>query len=69
MKNIIYTIILVTLLTANNSDPITSLYDYSAISIAGDTIRMEAYRGKKILIVNVASKRPQSHKPLQTNCQ
>ena len=56
MKNIIYTIILVTLLTANNSDPITSLYDYSAISIAGDTISMEAYRGKKILIVNVASK-------------
>ena len=33
-----------------------SFYDYTAISIDGDKINMSQYKGKKILIVNVASK-------------
>ena len=33
-----------------------SFYDYSAESISGDTINMSDYKGKKVLIVNVASK-------------
>ena len=33
-----------------------SFYDYSAISIEGDTISMSDYKNKKILIVNLASK-------------
>ena len=38
------------------SDLSKSFYDYSAISIDGDTIPMEIYKDKKVLIVNVASK-------------
>ena len=41
---------------ATNIDLPVSLYDYSAISIEGDTVRMEKFRGKKILFINVASK-------------
>ncbi|SVE34758.1 uncharacterized protein METZ01_LOCUS487612, partial [marine metagenome] len=33
----------------------STFYDYSAVSIDGDTIRMEKYKDKKILLVNVAS--------------
>ena len=33
-----------------------SIYDYSAISIEGDEIKFENYKGKKIIIINVASK-------------
>ena len=33
-----------------------SFYDYSALSIDGNMIDMSEYKGKKILIVNVASK-------------
>ena len=33
----------------------TSIYDYDIVSIEGDTISMSEYKGKKILIVNVAS--------------
>ena len=32
-----------------------SIYDYNLISIDGDSIHMSEYKGKKILIVNVAS--------------
>jgi glutathione peroxidase len=32
-----------------------SLYDYSYTSIDGKTVKLDAYRGKKMLIVNVAS--------------
>jgi len=32
-----------------------SIYDYNLISIDGDSISMSEYKGKKILIVNVAS--------------
>lgn len=44
------------LLIATNIDLPISLYDYSAISMEGDTIHMEKFRGKNILIVNVASR-------------
>ena len=33
-----------------------SIYDYSALSIEGKPVSMNEYKGKKILIVNVASK-------------
>lgn len=36
--------------------PITSFYDLDATSIDGDVISMSAYKGKKILVLNVASK-------------
>jgi len=53
---------MVSIMIAKNNDepialnPITSFYDIQANSISGEAIRMEAYKGKKILIVNVASK-------------
>ena len=37
-------------------DPVTSFYNIDANSIFGEVINMKAYKGKKILIVNVASK-------------
>ena len=37
-------------------DPVTSFYDLKAKSIFGEEISMSKYKGKKILIVNVASK-------------
>jgi len=39
-----------------DSTSIESFYDLSAISLLGDTLKMSSYKGKKILIVNVASK-------------
>ena len=38
------------------TDPITSFYDIDAQSIFGEKISMESYKGKKILVVNVASR-------------
>lgn len=34
----------------------TSIYDYSFVSIDGETISLEQFKGKKVLFVNVASK-------------
>jgi len=39
----------------NLKDFSKSIYDYNLISIDGDSISMSEYKGKKILIVNVAS--------------
>jgi len=39
----------------NIEDLSKSIYDYSAQNIDGDSISMSMYKGKKILIVNVAS--------------
>tara|TARA_Y100000814_G_C12077469_1_gene315342 strand:- start:40 stop:264 length:225 start_codon:yes stop_codon:yes gene_type:complete len=39
----------------NFKDFSTSIYDYSLKSIDGESISMSDYKGKKILIVNVAS--------------
>ena len=37
-------------------DPVTSFYNLEANSIFGEATKMELYKGKKILVVNVASK-------------
>tara|TARA_Y100001970_G_scaffold293172_1_gene438300 strand:- start:2778 stop:3344 length:567 start_codon:yes stop_codon:yes gene_type:complete len=37
-------------------NPLTSFYDLNSLLINGDAVSMSEYRGKKILIVNVASK-------------
>jgi len=55
MKKIIYIMNLFSFLVATNIDLPMSLYDYTAISITGDTLSMQEFSGKKILIVNVAS--------------
>ena len=55
-------IILLSIIIAKNnkklipSDPIESFYDLNSNLINGESIEMERYRGKKILIVNVASR-------------
>ena len=36
-------------------DPVTSFYNLEANSIFGEATKMELYKGKKILVVNVAS--------------
>lgn len=41
---------------ANISEMPKSIYDYSFVTLAGDTVSMSDFKGKKILIVNVASK-------------
>ena len=56
MKKLTYITILFSLLFATDIDLPLSFYDYSAISIDGDTVHMKEFNGKKILIVNVASK-------------
>lgn len=33
-----------------------SIYDYSFISIDGETVSMDSFKGKKLLLINVASK-------------
>ena len=38
---------------SNNSK---SIYDYSAVSIDGEEVKISDFKGKKIIIVNVASK-------------
>ena len=42
-------------ITINLKDFSQSIYDYNIISIDGDSVSMSKYKGKKILIVNVAS--------------
>ena len=34
----------------------TSIYDFSAIALDGESVPLSVYRGKTLLIVNVASK-------------
>ena len=54
-------IIMVSIMIAKGSeeqvalDPVTSFYNLEANSIFGETTKMELYKGKKILVVNVAS--------------
>ena len=58
----IFVIILVSIIIAKGKneiialDPLTSFYDLSSILIGGELVSMKTYEGKKILIVNVASK-------------
>lgn len=39
-----------------NASSKTSFYDLQTVSLSGDTIRFEQFRGKKVLLVNTASK-------------
>ena len=53
--------VLFSVIIANNkndsqAEPITSFYELEAKLINGEVVKMEKYKGKKILIVNVASK-------------
>ncbi len=41
---------------AKESSDVTTVYDFEAKTIDGETIRLDKYRGKVLLIVNVASK-------------
>ena len=58
----IFAVILISLIIAKGNeediplDPVASFYDLSALLINGQEISMNSYKGKKILIVNVASK-------------
>jgi glutathione peroxidase len=55
-------IVMVSIIIAKGSeehvalDPLTSFYNLEANSIFGEATKMEQYKGKKILVVNVASK-------------
>lgn len=49
-------VLIFSLLTFSIMAQSTSIYDYSFISIDGETVSMEKFKGKKILFVNVASK-------------
>lgn len=42
--------------TANKENTVNSIYDIEVNTIAGETIKLEAYKGKTLLIVNTASK-------------
>lgn len=57
MKVIINSIILISLLTMQNfGQEIRSFYDYEVESIDGNTFPLSSLKGKKILVVNTASK-------------
>ena len=42
--------------SAPKENPMKSIYDIEATTITGETIKLEAYKGKTLLIVNTASK-------------
>ena len=48
--------ILLLTLTLNAGETMKHFYDFSAKSITGETVSMSAYKGKVVLVVNVASK-------------
>jgi len=54
--------ILISVIIAKNTseviaaDPLTSFYDLEVNSITGEPVKMDQFKGKKILVVNVASK-------------
>jgi len=55
--------ILISMIIAKNTsdaivvaDPLTSFYNLEANSIKGEALKMDKFKGKKILLVNVASK-------------
>tara|TARA_R110000868_G_scaffold306734_1_gene568032 strand:+ start:60487 stop:61029 length:543 start_codon:yes stop_codon:yes gene_type:complete len=53
---IILTVILTSMLTFLNTNKVDSLYDFPVTDIDGKEMALEDYKGKVILIVNVASK-------------
>ena len=54
--NIILLICIVPAIEGNNQIELKSFYDYNANDINGKLINMSKYKGKKVLVVNVASK-------------
>ncbi|MDZ8119309.1 glutathione peroxidase [Pontiella agarivorans] len=42
--------------TAEKENHVNSIYDIAAETISGETVKLEAYKGKALLIVNTASK-------------
>ena len=54
MYKIIISILLT--LTLNAGETMKHFYDFSAKSITGEEVSMSAYKGKVVLVVNVASK-------------
>tara|TARA_X000001036_G_C20424626_1_gene702593 strand:- start:229 stop:804 length:576 start_codon:yes stop_codon:yes gene_type:complete len=58
----VFAVILISLIIAKGKeedvplDPLVSFYDLNALLINGQEVSMNSYKGKKILIVNVASK-------------
>ena len=58
MKNvitIIYSFILTGFIYSNDSNSKSGIHNYNAMNIVGEKISLKAFKGKKILIVNVAS--------------
>jgi glutathione peroxidase len=58
MKKLLLTLLLllpISILSDNNGEKMKIFYDFNATSIIGENISMEQYKGKVVLIVNVAS--------------
>ncbi|MFV1884088.1 MAG: glutathione peroxidase [Balneola sp.] len=53
---IILTILLATIMTSLNKSGVEGIYDFPVIDIDGNELSLEQYKGKVLLIVNVASK-------------
>tara|TARA_B100000131_G_scaffold317592_1_gene359869 strand:- start:1764 stop:2336 length:573 start_codon:yes stop_codon:yes gene_type:complete len=59
---VLMSVIFISFIIANSqkvgasTDPLISFFDIEETSISGEVIKMESYKGQKILIVNVASK-------------
>ena len=56
LKQVIMILFLCNMVAQETHNYRPTFYSYSAIGIDGDTIRMEEYKDRKILLVNVASK-------------
>ena len=58
---VLMSVIFISFIIANSqkvgasTDPLISFFDIEETSISGEVIKMESYKGQKILIVNVAS--------------
>jgi glutathione peroxidase len=50
-----FSLVLITFLNLNNDDKAMSLYDFKMNGIDGKEISFQSFKGKKVLIVNVAS--------------
>ena len=56
MKPIVYSLLLIMLLSSASPPKEKTIYDFKIKSIDGGTIDFSKYKGKKILVVNTASK-------------
>ena len=51
-----FILLLFTFLSSETIENIQTIYHYNVVNIDGDTISMKKFKGKNILLVNVASK-------------